>query len=57
MLRMRPVRKADMFTLQLFAFLCLPFLSLKLPCAIRGWLGINASLPAYRLVARVPDAG
>jgi hypothetical protein len=28
----------------LFAFLCLPFLSLKLPCAIRVWLGIDVAL-------------
>jgi Methyltransferase domain len=34
----------------LFAFLCLPFLSLKLPCAIRVWLGINVALTWFALL-------
>jgi hypothetical protein len=34
----------------LFAFLCLPFLSLKLSCAIRVWLGIDVALTWFALL-------
>jgi hypothetical protein len=34
----------------LFAFLCLPFLSLKLPGAIRIWLGVDVTLTWFALL-------